>query len=404
MARAAAADDGGRRSTPPSRTNQRREARKRARSSLENALKKNRGYAGADPEVEGRLALAAPLLVAGLGGRPVPHTVRRRRNAALHCFSRPAKWIATASQRDLNGLQRGGVADRDQSVGSAASRFRRLLIHQVLDRPVPSHAVECSALERHLALAARQADAARGPGPGELPRHYLREEEGRCERGRSETAAACDGGSPSQVGVVPSSDPSTAAREVNTSALRVPLRGPISVQAAAPHFIIIEVPVRGEGGAGGVEGEHVLSGSLGAPGNLASCGQAGLATDYVKSDDTLYPSFGSACERFELAVARAMDEEKLSLQGAGRQGRPRARPLDRPRRVARVRRAVLEREARLSHWKRTAEWRDDWDSDSESEELSCDEDSPRSRAFRSLFGRPRAVDPVAFTSYWSRHY
>ena len=60
-------------------------------------------------EVMKRLRMAAPVVEAGLVGQVASPCERRRRNAALHCFSADAGWIAGATAAQLNRLQRGGV-------------------------------------------------------------------------------------------------------------------------------------------------------------------------------------------------------------------------------------------------------------------------------------------------------
>ena len=62
-------------------------------------------------ELAGRLALAAPVLWASLQqDAPIRQLDRTRRNAAMHCFSRPAAELARMGQHALNRLQRGVVA------------------------------------------------------------------------------------------------------------------------------------------------------------------------------------------------------------------------------------------------------------------------------------------------------
>ena len=56
-------------------------------------------------ELVQRLCLLAPPIVAGLQGGELAPLVRRRRNAAAHCFEAPASFIAVAGSTALNRLQ-----------------------------------------------------------------------------------------------------------------------------------------------------------------------------------------------------------------------------------------------------------------------------------------------------------
>ena len=72
-------------------------------------------------ELAHRLVLLAPALAAGLRGAALAPMVRRRRNAAAHCFGVPAAEIASAGSTALNRIQRG-TRDRAPSWRRARSQ------------------------------------------------------------------------------------------------------------------------------------------------------------------------------------------------------------------------------------------------------------------------------------------
>jgi hypothetical protein len=75
-------------------------------------------------EVSQRLNLAAPVVKAGLQGTSPSALDQRRRNAALHCFSADASWIAKATPSQLNRLQREGAPkDLRRSGGSTGGEL-----------------------------------------------------------------------------------------------------------------------------------------------------------------------------------------------------------------------------------------------------------------------------------------
>ena len=85
-------------------------------------------------ELTGRLALAAPVLRATLQhDAPARQLDRSRRNAAMHCFSRPASDIAGMGQQALNRLQRGAAS----TVGSTTC-ISHIEDEQAVHNHVPS--------------------------------------------------------------------------------------------------------------------------------------------------------------------------------------------------------------------------------------------------------------------------